>query len=61
MYILYSTRLHGWLSKSSQYTSDRSQARQFERASALEFCRKHKDHSGITLVPINLDDLAEIV
>lgn len=61
MYILYSTRLHGWLSRSSQYTSDRSQARQFPRPEALAFCRKHKDHTGLTLVPVNLDDLAEIV
>lgn len=62
MYILYSTRGRGWLTKSSTYTSDRTQAKQFTKEEMLDICVVHYQN-GMTefgLLPISMSDLSSI-
>lgn len=60
MYILYSPKLGGWFSKSSNYTSDYREAKQFPREEALFFCLPHKSSDGFGMIPVSLDDLEAI-
>lgn len=43
--LIWSTRLGGWVSVSGG-TSEWKEARKFDEADALAFCKKQKDHLG---------------
>ena len=57
MYILWSGRLQGWLTRGSTYSSDQAEARKFSRDEALAMVERHKNQGGYTLLPIRLEDL----
>jgi hypothetical protein len=57
IYILYSPRGLGWFTTSSTYSSDVSQAKQFDRDSALAMVRKHKSQGAHNMIPVRLEDL----
>lgn len=50
-YYLASLKLSGWLSRTSQYTTDVKEARKFTLDDALALARKHKE-AGRLLVPV---------
>lgn len=62
MYILYSTRMQGWLTQSSTYSSEHSFAKQFMLNEALEMCARHRIGDGVFgLLPIQLSLLETII
>lgn len=58
-YILWSSRLNGWLTTQSTYSTDQAEARKFSRDSALQMVRKHRREGGYTLLPVSLEDLQD--
>lgn len=60
MYILWSGRLQGWLTRGSTYSSDQAEARRFPRDEAIEMCKRHKQQAGYGLLPVREEDLAAI-
>jgi hypothetical protein len=57
MYILYSTRSNGWLTKTSTYSTDISQARIYERDDALAMVRRAKTQASHNLLPVRQEDI----
>jgi hypothetical protein len=57
---LFSTRLHGWMSRHGNYTSDVKEARVFPLAEALAMCHRHKDGTGVTLIPVRVRDMEQL-
>lgn len=62
-YILWSTRNGGWMTRGGTYSSERNRAQQFSRSEAFALCKTHAGFHGheLGLIPINLDDIAEIL
>jgi hypothetical protein len=58
IYLLYSPRGLGWFTRSSTYSTDVKEARQFNRDEALAMVRKHKDQGAHNMLPVRLEDLA---
>lgn len=54
MYYVASLKLSGWLSKTSQYTTDITQAREFNHGEALAMCAKQKAN---VCVPVSVADM----
>ena len=54
LYYLAGLKQGGWLSKTSQYTTDLSQAATFGRTEALARARKHRSASNI-LLPVEVN------
>lgn len=59
MYYLASLKLSGWLSRTSQYTTDIKEAKQFTRDEALAMASRHKSASNV-LVPVRVEDMEAI-
>lgn len=59
IYYLASLKLQGWFSKTSQFTSDISQAKPLSREHALEQCRRYKSAAHI-LIPVRAEDMGAI-
>jgi hypothetical protein len=57
MYLLYSTRNNGWLTRSSTYSTDLIEAVRHERETALAMVKRHKEQAGYPLLPIREEDL----
>ena len=57
VYLLYSTRGSGWFTKSSTYSTDIKEAKEFNRAEALDMRRKHKTDAGHNMIPVRLEDM----
>jgi hypothetical protein len=55
-YYLASLRLSGWMSKTGQYTSDITQAREFNHMEALTMAKRQKD-GGNNVVPVEKADM----
>lgn len=55
MFILYSIRGQGWLTRSTQTSSDDSQAKEFTSAEALDLCVTFQ-RAGRPLIPVRLAD-----
>jgi hypothetical protein len=47
---------HGWLTSTSQYSTDRKQARVFEFPQAVEACTRLYSN-GVIAVPVRITDL----
>lgn len=60
MYLLWSARNSGWLSRTSTYTTDQTEALTLPRGEALARCKVHKSQGGYQLLPVSLDDLGAI-
>ena len=60
MYYLWSTSLHGWFSRSSTYTTDFTEAKQYSREDALAMVQKFKKEAGYGLLPIADADLTGV-
>lgn len=62
MHILWSTRLGGWLTQSSTYSSEHTQAKQFFEDEALIMCvRQVSQDNEFGLLPVNLNFLESIL
>lgn len=63
MYLLWSTKLSGWFTKSGTYSSDREQAREFSHAEMLRFCRAQLNNglSEFGMLPVSIDVLEEVI
>lgn len=57
IYLLYSPRSQGWLTKSSTYSSDISEAKTFSRNEALLMVKRQRDKAGYNLLPIRQEDI----
>jgi hypothetical protein len=57
IYLLYSPRSGGWLTSSSNYSSDYREAKTFDRDDALAMCKRHKDRAGYGMIPVRQEDL----
>jgi len=57
VYLLYSARGQGWFTKSSTYSSDISEAKEFNRAEARAMRRKHKTDAGHNMIPVRQEDM----
>jgi hypothetical protein len=57
IYLLYSPRSQGWLSRAGNYNSDITQARTFDREAALAMVRKHKSQGAHNMLPVRQEDL----
>lgn len=49
----------GWFSRSSQFNSQMSEAKEFTRQEAIKLCRLYKTN-GVILVPVARDDMDAI-
>lgn len=57
IYLLYSPRSGGWLTKSSTYSTDIKDAREFNRDEAIAMRRKHATDGGYNLLPVRQEDM----
>lgn len=57
MYKIYNTRMSGWLSKQSNYTSVVDDARIFSQEDAFTLCRMNKTHAGLNAIPVRIEDI----
>jgi hypothetical protein len=57
VYILWSPRSQGWLTKSSNYSTDINDARVFNREDAIAMRKKHASDAGYNLLPIRQEDM----
>lgn len=55
MFILYSPRGQGWLTRSTQTSSDETQAKEFTAEEALDLCVTYH-RAGRPLIPVRLAD-----
>lgn len=55
-YLLASLKLSGWLTRTSQYSSDVNEAQVFTRDEALTIAKRHKE-AGRVLVPVRKEDV----
>lgn len=60
LYYLLSIRNQGWLTNAGTYSSDVEQAATFGRAEAIATAKRHTDFRGLGLVPVSVDDVAEV-
>lgn len=60
LYYLYSSRNTGWLTRSSTYSTDITEARPMARSEALTLARKHRTDGGYQLLPVRADDMEAI-
>ena len=60
MYLLYSLRSHGWLTKGSTYSTELASAKVVDRDEAIDTCRRFKSEGGHNLIPVRQEDLQEI-
>ena len=60
MYILWSTRSGGWLSKTATYTTTQADAQPFTEADMLTHCKRHATKEGLHLIPVRLEDLEKL-
>lgn len=44
--LIWSTRMNAWLTPSGTGTSDPKDAKRFDEADAVAYCRKTRDHTG---------------
>lgn len=59
IYYVASLRGSGWFSKSSQFNSQLSEAKEFTRDEALTMCKLYKSN-GVVCVPVRKVDMEEI-
>lgn len=60
MYILWSGKLQGWLTRSSTFSSERKDARQLTQEEAIEMAARHYGSGGNNLLPVEVDMMNEI-
>jgi len=60
MFYLYSTRNTGWLTRSSTYSTDRTEAARFTEDEALAMCARQKTQGGYQLLPVSIELLERI-
>ena len=56
-YYLASLKFQGWLTRTSQYSSDVADAQTFSRDEAMTMIARHKE-AGRQLLPVRTEDLA---
>lgn len=63
MYLLWSTKLHGWFTASGTYSSERKDAKFFDHTAMLQICRRQMNNGldEFGMLPISLDILNEVV
>ena len=59
IYYVAQLRGGGWFSKSSQFNSQQSEAKEFSRFDAIKMCKLYKSN-GVICVPVRKEDMAEI-
>lgn len=59
IYYVASLRGSGWFSKSSQFNTQMSEAKAFDRDEALALCRRYKSN-GHHCVPVRAEDMGAI-
>jgi hypothetical protein len=57
IYYLYSPRGLGWFTRSSTYSSDLSQAKEFTRDEALAMRKRHTTDAGHNMLPVRKVDM----
>lgn len=60
MYICYSTRMAGWFTPHSTYSSVWKDAKQFALDEAIAFCRIHKNGNALAMFPVAIETLESI-
>lgn len=58
-YYVASLRASGWFSKSSQFNTQLSEAKEFDRDEAIKLCRLYKSN-GVACVPVRKVDMEQI-
>jgi hypothetical protein len=58
-YYVASLRGSGWFSKSSQFNTQISEAKEFDHVAALALCKRYKSNGHI-LVPVRKSDMERI-
>lgn len=56
MYYLLGMKQAGWLTRTSQYSTDLSQAAKFEREDAFALIKRHRE-AGKALIPVRVEDM----
>lgn len=59
IYYVASLRDRGWFSRSSQFNTQISEAKEFTREDAIKMCRLYKSN-GVICVPVRKMDMGEI-
>lgn len=59
IYYVASLRGSGWFSKSSQFNTQLSEAKEFTREAAIRMCRLYKSN-GVVCVPVHKMDMEQI-
>lgn len=57
IYLLYSPRNLGWFTKNSTYSSDMTQAKEFDRETAMALRKKHTTDGGYNMLPVRKTDM----
>lgn len=61
IYLIWSIRLAGWISRSGGSSSDHRDAREFDLDEAIIYCRKQRDGQGNFIsFPVSLDNVRAI-
>ena len=60
VYLLYSPKANGWLTRSSTYSTDLKEAWVGDRAEALRICKLHRDQAGRNMIPVRQEDINAI-
>jgi hypothetical protein len=60
LYLLWSTRYHGWASARGGYTTEQKDAHKYTYDEALFRCKKHYDRKAYGLIPVSTLMLEEI-
>lgn len=59
-YLLYSTKLQGWMTRTGVYDSDHNVAARYNKTEAFALVRRHMDQERLVLLPILAADLMEL-
>ena len=60
MYLLFSPKANGWLTKQSTYSTDIKEALVTNRDEALRICKLHRDQAGRNMIPVRQEDINAI-
>lgn len=62
LYVIWSTPLHGWVTRTATYSSDLEDAKRFSRDEAIKACQGHLDRQsrGFGWIPVYVNDLEAV-